>query len=366
MSLTMQEWIFKESFGRYDLDLGDSNVDLADLRSLPGLDDIASIPLGYGHEAGLPALRSAIAELYPHAAARNVLVSHGAQEAFSLLIRSLDPRPRGEALVMGSGWTQHSVFPAEAGMTVRTIDLSPDAEELLTKAAEAISWRTQVIVVASPDNPTGWTATVEFLAGLAEIADAYDALLIVDEEYVIDTSYSMACTADSVAIVSGLSKLHGLPGLRLGWCIASADAIARCTERKHLTTISNSVLCESIALAVLENNGVFIDRARELCGTGSRILREWAVDHPMVEVLGSTTELPFAWLYLGEETDSLALARRLLGDGILVVPGEVFGQPHHLRIAIGRPASSLARGLERLGHAITAEGCSSPSAEAAS
>ena len=352
MSLTMQEWIFKESFGRYDLDLGDSNVDLADIRSLPDFTSLVSVPLGYGHQAGLPELRTAIAERYPHADASNVLVSHGAQEAFSLLIRSLDVTPLSEALVVGSGWTQHGEFPVETGMTVRSIRLSSDPEQLLAEAAEAVTWRTKVIVVASPDNPTGWTASPETLAGLAEIADAYDALLIVDEEYVIDTSRSMAGAADSVAIVSGLSKLHGLPGLRLGWCIAPVETITRCTERKHLTTISNSVLCESIAVAVLENNDIFLDRARTLCGAGSQFLREWALAHPTIEVLGLSDELPFAWLHLGDSLDSLEIARQLLDDGILVVPGEVFDRPHHLRIAIGRPVADLERGLERLSHAI--------------
>lgn len=352
MTLTMQQWIFAESYGRYTLDLGDSNVELADITTVPGFAEITTVPLGYGHEAGLPELRAAIAARYHDVDPSGVLVCHGAQEAFSLLVRSLEITDRGEAVVIGSGWSQHTHYPAEVGLSVVTVALDPCERTLLAAVAEAVTWRTKVIVVATPDNPTGWTASRDFLGAVADIADAYDALLVVDEEYVCDPDSSVAAITDSVAVISGLSKLHGLPGLRIGWCIATPDLIDRCTRRKHLTTISNSVLCESIAAAVLRDGDRFLARARTLCRNGARTLEEWAATLPQVSIVSARDDLPFAWLRIDESLDSLAVARRALDEGVLVVPGEVFDRPGYLRVAIGRPTEDLERGLKVLARAV--------------
>lgn len=74
MTLTMQQWIFVESYGRYTLDLGDSNVELADITTVPGFAEITTVPLGYGHQAGLPELRAAIAARYHNVDPADVLV----------------------------------------------------------------------------------------------------------------------------------------------------------------------------------------------------------------------------------------------------------------------------------------------------
>ncbi|MGW5288830.1 pyridoxal phosphate-dependent aminotransferase [Rhodococcus pyridinivorans] len=352
MTLTMQQWIFVESYGRYTLDLGDSNVELADITTVPGFAEITTVPLGYGHQAGLPELRAAIAARYHNVDPADVLVCHGAQEAFSLLVRSLEITDRSEAVVIGSGWSQHTYYPAEVGLSVVTVALDPCEHTLLAAVAEAVTWRTKVIVVATPENPTGWTASRDFIEAVADIADAYDAVLVVDEEYVCDPDMSAAGISDCVAVISGLSKLHGLPGLRIGWCIATADLVDRCTQRKHLTTISNSVLCESIATAVLRDGDRFLARARTLCRSGAHTLQEWASVLPQVSIVNARDDLPFAWLRIDKSLDSLAVARRALDEGVLVIPGEVFDRPGYLRVAIARPPVDLDRGLKVLARAV--------------
>jgi len=351
----MQEWVFHESYGRYEIDLGDSNVELCSTSSIPDIQFINDLQLGYGHEAGLPELRAEIAGIYPRVQPANVVVSHGAQEAFSLLIRALHLTGGGEVLVVGSGWSQHSLFPAEVGLEVRTVPTTAGGDDdLLAEVAGATTWRTRAIIVASPDNPTGWTASRELLVALSEIADVYDGVLVVDEEYVIDHENSVACLNESTAVVSGLSKMHGLPGLRLGWCIASEELVRRCVQKKHLTTISNSVWCESVATVVLRSNDVFIRRAKQLCSDGAASLRMWAEDHEAVTIAMASDSLPFAWVALDPGLDSLAVARHALANGVLVIPGDVFSRPGYLRVAVGRDPVALEAGLDALGQAVDA------------
>jgi DNA-binding transcriptional MocR family regulator len=142
--------------------------------------------------------------------------------------------------------------------------------------------------------------------------------------------------------------------LRIGWCVASPELIRRCVAKKHLTTISNSLLCESVALAVLKDNEDYLRRARTLCREGLAHLRGWAEGLAAVRIVGASQDLPFAWIALAPGLDSLAIARDALGRGVMVVPGEVFGQPGHLRIAIGRRLPELADGLRALAAAIEA------------
>ena len=354
MSLTMQEWFFSESAGKFSINLGGSNVEPRTLNDILGNKDISSLLLDYGYEAGLPELRQTIADNYQNINSDNVMVCHGGQEAFTLLIRALGLSHNNEILVLGSGWTQHVRFPEEYQSHIKFINTDDyDEDKILSTMADAVTWRTKAVVVANPDNPTGRKTSLSLLESLSEVASAYDALLIIDEEYIVDYRESAAGLSDNIAITSSLSKMYGLPGLRVGWCITRPSLIKSCLERKHLSTITNSVLCESLALLAFQNKDKLFSKAILLCQEGKRILASWAENQQLVSLTHTNDTLPYAWLQLDNSLNSLSFSRKVLKKGVLVMPGEVFDKPGFLRIAIGIKNDDLQEGLYILGQTLT-------------
>jgi aspartate/methionine/tyrosine aminotransferase len=342
--LPMRQWVFEESYGRYDIDLGDSHIQCGNLGQLAWPE---KLELNYGVDRGGSRLIELVAARYGGSADR-VMVTHGAQEALYLIYNSL-LRPGDRVIAFRPGWQQAWDVPARLGCRVEVHDLADDFSIDLAALAAAAGPDLRVITFASPCNPTGRRLRPEELAALIAVAERSDAYLLLDEEYVTDLSLSPALLSDRVISVSSVSKVFGFPGLRIGWMYAPADVIADCVEYKHYTSISNSVLCEALAVEVLSRSAQYAREYHRLTEGGLRILTEWLASYGggmrMVQPEGT----PFAWLRLPPGQSSLDCARRALRRRVLVMPAEVFDTASGIRLTFAREPDELLAGLQRLG-----------------
>jgi aspartate/methionine/tyrosine aminotransferase len=346
-----QQWLFDTAAGRYDVDLCISGMEARSVdRLLPDLDPKAP----YDRDRGSEPLRQAIADRYG-VGADEVLITHGAQEALYLSYAAL-LEPGDVVVARTPGWQQTLDLPARFGASTRTvpIDLSTSDSEGAARTVEAFGPDTRIALLNSPHNPTGLTWDEAYwktvAAGLAE----HDILLINDEEYVTDESQSTVRSVPGSATVGSLSKVYGFPGLRLGWLVGPADVVEACVNYRRYTTISNSPLLESLALAVLRNSAEYLDEYHERLATGWRIFSEWAAGFPQLSVT-EPQGTPFTLARIELDLSSVELATRLLDDErLLVFPGDVFGAPGYLRISYARPEPVLRDGLDRLGRVLRA------------
>ena len=98
----------------------------------------------------------------------------------------------------------------------------PDLDAL----SRVVSDRTRLIIICTPNNPTGARLTPEELDAIGRIADRLGAWVLSDEVYrgaELDghETASMWGRGERVIVTSGLSKAYGLPGLRIGWIVAT-------------------------------------------------------------------------------------------------------------------------------------------------
>jgi aspartate/methionine/tyrosine aminotransferase len=341
----MRSWVFEDSLGRYDIDLGDSHVQCGTLR---GLRLSGDLELNYGVDRGSPALRELIAELYGGSPERT-MVAHGAQEALYLLYSTL-LRPGDRVVTFRPGWAQSWDVPRARRCTVDALDLTADFGIDLDAVAESAGkGDLRMIIVNTPCNPTGRRLRPHELERLLVLAEEADAYLLADEEYVLDLSASAAHRSERAVSVSSLSKVYGFPGLRVGWMYGPLDVVAACARRKHLTSISNSVLCEALACDVLAHRSLYADRYQCLVDPGLAQLRAWAGRNATALRLVPPEGTPFAWLHLLTGESSLSFARRLLDVGVLVMPGETLGTTGGFRLTFAREPDVLAEGLRRIG-----------------
>ena len=201
---------------------------------------------------GLPAARQAVCDYY---AARGVRVEPGqvvlttsTSEAYSFLFRLLCD-PGSEILVFQPGYP---LFDFLAGLDDVTLKAAPllydqgwqiDAEGI----RRAISPQTRAIVVVHPNNPTGHFTKPWETAELATICREFDLSLIVDEvfldyrktgsegarEQVSKPPRSFAAGIEGVPafVVSGLSKIAGLPQMKAAWIVATGPESSAALDR---------------------------------------------------------------------------------------------------------------------------------------
>lgn len=350
----MRRWVFEDSAGRYDIDLGDSHVECG---TLAQLDLPADLQLGYGTDRGTPQLVELVAGRYGDmspGADRHVLITHGAQEALYLLYATL-LQPGDRVVAFRPGWQQAWDAPRRLRCDVRIVELAEDFSldlDALTAVAET---PLRLITLNTPGNPTGRAVRADELAAIVRIAERHNAYVVVDEEYSLDLATSPAVRNERLISVSSLSKVAGLPGLRIGWMYGPPDVVNGCAAYKHLTSISNSVLCEALAAKVLTRWEHYTAQYRRLVRDGHRQLEDFAAAHARAVQLVPPEGTPFAWLYYTAGESSLSFARRVLDTGVLVMPAETFGARSGVRISFAREPRLLADGLRRIASALTTQ-----------
>lgn len=343
---SMQEWVFREAHGKYDIDLGDSNAPCIKAGIFSA--DLEGLVLDYGTDRGSSALAMLVAKLYGIERC-NVGIAHGAQEALYLLYRTL-LNVGDHVITFSPGWQQSWKVPEEIGCSISVLEYDANFKVSAESVVGALRANTKAIILNNPCNPTGKAIDREQLRRIAEVARERNIFIISDEEYLTDMKASVLhFDFENVIAVSGVSKIFGAPGIRVGWMCGPKDIVAKAMDYKHFTTISNSVICEKIAERILLNYDALLNDYLQLCRNGYELLQQWSRDcFPMLEIV-APEGTPFCWVHLTSSESSLDFCRRVLHHTrVLTMPAEVFGQRHGMRITFARPVDELSEGLGRI------------------
>ncbi len=252
-------------------------------------------------------------------------------------------------------WRSFEAYPGQvvtAGAERIQVPLTADARHDLPAMAAAVTDRTRVIIVCSPNNPTGPIVTHdEFEALLAAVP--HDVLVILDEAYAEFVTDPAAVDGMRVLGLSGhanvvavrtFSKAFGLAGLRIGYAIGHP----RILDAARATAIPLSVTAhaEEAALVSLDAESELLERVRLIAGRRDRLLaglRDAGWDVP--DAQGN-----FVWLPVGDAAVEVAtwfeeggmIVRPFAGDGVRVTVGEEESVDRILGIA-----ASVVRKLPR-------------------
>jgi aspartate/methionine/tyrosine aminotransferase len=343
-TISIRDWVFQEAEGRYDIDLGDSNAPCWKVGDLP---DTSQVVLDYGADRGTTVLREHVAELYG-CSTRAIGITHGGQEALYLLYRTL-LKPGDHLITFRPGWQQSWLVPERSGCTVTALPYGDGFRIDFAQLVAAFRPTTRAIVINTPCNPTGKALTAAERDMLLQLARSYDLYLIADEEYLCDFSESLVQEDSRVISVSGLSKVYGVPGLRIGWLCGDETVVANAMEYKHLTTISNSVLCEHLGSTLLARRSDLLEGYKTLLKEGYVTLQRWVASCGGQVSIVEPEGTPFCWVRLHVPGSSLEFCRKVLHDmGVLTMPAELFGEKHGMRLTFVRPTAELEEGLSRI------------------
>ena len=351
---------------RYNLsESGVHPLSVADLVALTGssLEEIAASRLGYPQSNGTEPLRAAIAALYTGATPDHVLVTNGSAEAnFCVCWRFVEPGDR-VAIVLPT-YMQTWGLARTFGATIAPIWLREDAgwQPDPRDVDAAIIAGTKLVVVTNPNNPTGAALTADAMDRIARRADDAGAWLLADEVYqgaerVGGPTPSFWGRSARVVVTNGLSKAYGLPGLRIGWCVAPPPVVSELWARKDYTTIGPSVVSDLLATRALSAavRPRILERTRSILRANWPVLERWFASQGGEFTHGASEAGAICYARYRSAVNSSALAERLRRDhSVLVVPGDQFGMDHYIRFGFGPPTPDLEAALERVGAAIHA------------
>jgi aspartate/methionine/tyrosine aminotransferase len=324
--------------------------------------DLGNVVLGYGDVKGLDGLRCAVAASYgdPNISHDNVLITVGASEAIVLALHSLI-RPGDKALVCRPAYQSLYEMAAVAGANVieyhyRGKEFAPDLAKVRKALAEKPA--PTVLVLNSPHNPTGHVLGDRTLHELLNEAKEKGTRVIVDEVFLgisigpSKPGTSAACLDSEAIAIGSLSKVYGLPGLRVGWLVGSQDVIQKCKELRYYTSLSPPSLVQQLGKIAISARSALLARTQSNVNRNYKFALGWLDAHrrffEWVEPQGGLVML----IKLRKPARTLQFVRELAErHKVFLVPGkEGFGLPEgYLRLGLGGNPKKFRQGLDVTG-----------------
>jgi aspartate aminotransferase len=317
---------------------------------------------GYTTSQGIPELREAIADKLAgdgldFYGPENVMVTPGGKQAlyevFQTLIDDGD-----EVVLFDPAWVSYEAMTKLAGGSLSRVDLSGhdfQLEPALDELAETVSDETELLVVNSPNNPTGAVYSDAALEGVRDLAVDHDFAVISDEIYK-EVTYGVSPTSlgsldgmgDRTITLNGFSKAYSMTGWRLGY-FAAPEALVSQAGKLH----SHSVTC---ATHFVQHAGV-----EALCNTDEAVTEMRDAFHERRDMLvdlfadhGKDVTVPEGAFYmmLPVAEDDQAWCEGAIEDAhVATVPGSAFGTPGYARLSYAASEERLREGVERLADA---------------
>ena len=320
----------------------------------------------YTPPPGDPRLRAAVAGRIEQAQrveydpTSEIIITTGAEEAIYMALVSLvdagdevlAPAYRfttydwGTELSLGKIVEYPTVYPGD----VYRLDAG-EIEKRLTD-------RSKILVIASPDNPTGGVASKADIRAIADLARAHDLIVITDEIYhpfVYDGAEHHSVLhepdmQDRTLLIDGFSKAYAMTGWRVGYLAGPADFMRAIIEVKHALSICAPAVSQAAALAavhgpqdcVAEHRAIYDDRRHTL--TAALTDMGLGFVHPAGAF--------YVWVNVsstGMNAEEFVY-RLLLDTGVLISPGTIFGHggEDYMRMSLLVPKERINVAVERM------------------
>lgn len=330
------------------------------VRLATGVEEVVKLASNEGPFPPTPAAQKAIADaaaglrLYPDPGCwalrdalerrtlvpvENILPGNGVDSLIKLLcLACVDP---GDQVVMGwpsfISWRQGTLM---MGGTPVLVPLTAGGTYDLDAVLAAIGPRTKLVVIVSPNNPTGGAVRADDLTGFLERVPGH-VQVVLDEAYF---EYLPAGSHDGaelirdgrpLAVTRTFSKVFGLAGLRVGYLMAHRDVLTALGRVRNVFDVST--VAQAAAIATLKDADAHLPKRLELNAAERDRL---AAGLRGLGLSPLPSDGNFLFVDLGAAERANACFERLIADGVIVRPARGFGAPTAVRVTVGWPAEN--------------------------
>lgn len=294
----------------------------------------------------------------------DVIATVGANQAVSIAMTALLD-PGDEVLVPNPSWLHYFYCADLAGAKSVSYPLLEENEfnAVPEDIEKLITPKTKMIIVNSPNNPTGSLLSKKSLQAIADIAEKYDLIVLSDEIYeklIYDDGvhYSIAALdgmRDRTVLIHGVSKSYSMTGWRIGFAVSANKEFLSAMIRvlQYTVTCANSFAQYGAEAALrgpqncVEEMRVQFDRRRKL------------VYDRINKIEGLSCICPKGAFYCFVNVKKLGLSDEeassyyLNEAGVALIPGSAFGEygAGYLRVAFSNSYENIERAMDRIAEA---------------
>ena len=277
-------------------------------------------------------LRQALAKKHD-VSGDQVVLGNGSNELIELLVRTF-LRPGDEAVVPHPSFVVYPMIVQAAG-GIRVMVMLKDHRLDLEAMARAITPMTKIVFIANPNNPTATIVTADEVAHfMSRVPER--TIVVFDEAYIefahgpdFPETLAYVKQGRKVVVLRTFSKAASLAGLRVGYGVADADAIALMNRIRQPFNVNS--LAQVAALAALEDESHTLECVR-MIKAGRHYLYD---EFNALGVKYVPSRANFILVDVGRSASDIY--QRLLKEGVIVRPMTPFGMESALRVTVGTP-----------------------------
>ena len=306
----------------------------------------------YTENRGDLALRQAISRFERQSrgldyAPEEILITLGATEAIYTALTGV-LNPGDEVIIPTPAFSLYDTVTRMAGAVPAPVDTTENGFQLTAAALEAaLTPKTKVLILNSPNNPTGVIYPPEHLAAIDRLPQARDLFVLCDDVYwglsPCPTFSQLTHRKDRILAVQSFSKPYAMTGWRAGYLMAPREILDRLAVlHSHAVTCAPPMIQEA-CLAALEWDPGEMARAYEA--------RRAYVCHRL-ETMGLPCARPEGAFYvfpsIGSRSSEAFCLRLIPEAGVAAVPGTVFGTEGYVRLSYCCSMEDLREAMDRL------------------
>jgi aminotransferase len=318
----------------------------------------------YTHPAGIPQLREAIATTLKRDnnldySAEEIIVTAGVQEAMMLCMLAL-VEAGDEVLIPSPRFTSYDTAVELCGGTCVPVPTyeKDDFALMPSEIEKRITSRTKVLVLVTPNNPTGAVTPPREIRAIAEIARKHNLIVMSDEIYakiIFEGSEHLSIGSlpgmkERTITLNGFSKSYAMTGWRVGYLAAPAQFVRMLIEPRHTLSINATTPSQWAALAALTGPQDAVVEMFE----AYRDRRDYMMK--ALDEVGFTYGHPGGafYIYVNVERSGLAapaFCELLLQEArVLLFPGTLFGDTddRYVRMSLLQPLERLKEAMQRI------------------
>lgn len=351
------------------LTVGEPDWPTVDSAVAAGIKAIQTGQTKYTPASGTASLRAAIAAQFTKdyglpCKPSEVSVASGAKyslfAAFQILLNDHD-----EVVMQSPFWVSYPEMIELCGATARPVFLDGiSKDQAMQKAFEAsFSSKTKMFLMNSPNNPSGMSLSAEDLKFIAQVLKKHPNVVIVSDDiygYLSFESYraphlldQMPELKDRTICINGASKTYSMTGWRLGWAIGPERFIKVMADFQSQSTGCPSSIAQAAAEAAIKSMDADLPKTKKLLLERKNLFENRLKEIPELS-FESATGAFYIWLNVSKIltkmnwTSEDFCARLLESKGVVVVPGQSFGQAEYIRISYAVDEKTIQKSVDRL------------------
>lgn len=286
---------------------------------------------GYESTAGLSSLRDTLKDVFEkegiYTTSNRIVVTHGAQQAISLVFQTIFQNIKGKLLVEVP--TYNLALKLANYLNIDVIGIERKIDGFDYNEMEKLFMKGDIVafyVIPRHHNPTGYTLSESNKKKIAELSYKYN-VRVIEDDYLADLGYRKGSMPihyydikKSTVYIRSFSKTF-MPGIRIGAAVLPESMFESVTSLKYLSDLNTSRLTQA-ALDIFIKSGMYekhikkvkksyevkLRKAEEIIRALSPVDIDWHVPESGI----------FIWLQLPEYIDVIALEKKLENQGILI------------------------------------------------